>query len=314
MQVETTSKNKFIIPKFEDIPVSTTTSIVMTNLTLNIRKLFEHLPITEYVVIPKRRGRKKKSIVVDPNKDISEGSIITLELENELRGVRVKKKKKTSAKKGEAYFRNSVTVVMVVDGKNINFKISRNGKFQMTGCKTDEQQQKCVQYIWCYIKDTPEIYTLVEGTRLQATFIPAMRNIDFGLGFLIDREKLDGYFNTDTEYCSLLETSIGYTGVNIKIPYKKQITDLKLKRLKFSTKKQSWGNPTYIPYEEYLALLKPKDRQKKLDKPRYHTFLVFHSGKIIMSSLCAEFAKDTYYEFMDIIKKNHCKFEECLDE
>jgi TATA-box binding protein (TBP) (component of TFIID and TFIIIB) len=309
-----TSETKFNIPKFEDIPVSTRTSIVMTNLTLDIRKLFNHLPITEYTVIPKRRGRKKKNAVVDPNKDVPEGSIITLEFENELRGVRLKKKKKTSAKKGEAYFRNSVTVVMVVDGKNINFKISRNGKFQMTGCKTDGQMENCVKYIWTYIKDTPDIYSVIDGKRLKATFIPAMRNIDFGLGFFIDREKLDGYFNTDTEYRSLLETSIGYTGVNIKIPYKKPITDLRLKKLSFSDKKGTWGNPKYIPYEDYLALLKPKDRQKKLDKQRYHTFLVFHSGKIIMSSLCEDFAKDTYYEFMDIIRRNYRKFEECLDE
>ena len=45
-----------------------------------------------------------------------------------------------------------------------------------------------------------------------------MRNIDFGLNFYVDREKLDEYFNTCTDYHSLLETSFGYTGVNIKIP------------------------------------------------------------------------------------------------
>ena len=304
----------FKIQRFEDIPVSTRTSIVMTNLILDIQSVFENLPVTEYIIVPKRRGRKKKVIMEDPNEGIADGSIITLELENKLRGVRLKKKKKSNAKRGEDYFRNSITVVMMVNGKHINFKISRNGKFQMTGCKTDDQIENCVKYTWKYIEQMPESYSFENGKNLQATFIPAMRNIDFGLGFNIDREKLDDFFNNaESDHKSLLETSIGYTGVNIKIPYKRPITDLRLKRLEFDNTKKDWGKLIYIPYSDYLNHLKPKEKQKKLAKKRYHTFLVFHSGKIIMSSINDEFARDTYYDFMEIVKKHHGEFEEKLD-
>jgi TATA-box binding protein (TBP) (component of TFIID and TFIIIB) len=285
----------------------------MTNLTLDIRKLHQHLPITEYIVVPKRRGRKKKNAAADPNKDIPSGSIITVDFENKVRGVRLKKKKKSAAKKGEDYFRNSVTVVMVMGKKNINFKVSRNGKFQMTGCKTDEHAENCIKYIWRYIKDSTGIYEMT-GDTFTSMFIPAMRNIDFALGFEIDREKLDQYFNLETDYNSLLETSIGYTGVNIKIPFKKPITNLCLKRLVWDEDANDWDDDAeYVGFDEYLALLKPKDREKKLKKERYHTFLVFHSGKIIMSSLCKEFARDTYYEFMHIIRDNCSLFQEKLD-
>jgi TATA-box binding protein (TBP) (component of TFIID and TFIIIB) len=296
-------------PKFEDIPVSTKTFIVMTNITLNIKKLFDFLPITDYVLVPKRRGRKKKNTVTDPNKNISDGSIITIDLANNVRGVVLKKKKKKDGKSTD-YFRNSVTIVMVIDGKKINFKISNNGKFQMTGCKKDTHAERCVKYIWNYIKDTKDIYTLRENESFKAIFIPAMRNIDFSLGFILDREKLDEYFNTFTQYCSLLETSIGYTGVNIKIPVKKAITDLSIKELVY--KESDWMVPKTIPYQTYLDTLKPKEMQKKLDKERFNTFLVFHSGKVIMSSMCEEFARDTYYEFLDIIKNNYKQFEEKL--
>lgn len=296
-------------PKFEDIPVSTKTFIVMTNITLNIKKLFDFLPITDYVLVPKRRGRKKKNTVIDPNKNISDGSIITIDLANNIRGVVLKKKKKKDGKSTD-YFRNSVTIVMIIDGKKINFKISNNGKFQMTGCKKDIHAERCVKYVWNYIKDTKDIYTLAENESFKAIFIPAMRNIDFSLGFILDREKLDEYFNTFTQYCSLLETSIGYTGVNIKIPVKKAITDLSIKELVY--KESDWMVPNSIPYQTYLDTLKPKEIQKKLDKERFNTFLVFHSGKVIMSSMCEEFARDTYYEFLDIIKKNYKKFEETL--
>jgi len=296
-------------PKFEDIPVSTKTFIVMTNITLNIKKLFDFLPITDYVLVPKRRGRKKKNTVTDPNKNISDGSIITIDLANNARGVVLKKKKKKDGKSTD-YFRNSVTIVMVIDGKKINFKISNNGKFQMTGCKKDTHAERCVKYIWNYIKDTKDIYTVGENESFKAIFIPAMRNIDFSLGFILDREKLDEYFNTFTQYCSLLETSIGYTGVNIKIPVKKAITDLSIKELVY--KESDWMVPKTIPYQTYLDTLKPKEMQKKLDKERFNTFLVFHSGKVIMSSMCEEFARDTYYEFLDIIKNNYKQFEEKL--
>ena len=309
--MSTITEKKLTFPRFEDIPVSTKTFIVMTNITLDIKKLYEFLPISEYVIIPKKRGRKKKNILVDPNKNIVDGSIITVDLANNIRGVSLKKKKKKDGKSTD-YFRNSVTIVMVVDGKKINFKISNNGKFQMTGVKKDQHGEDCVKYIWNYIKDTEGIYTLPANQNFRAIFIPAMRNIDFSLGFILDREKLDEYFNSFTHYCSLLETSIGYTGVNIKIPVTKPISELKIKELNY--KNNLWLKPRMISYQNYLDTLKPKEQQKKLDKDRFNTFLVFHSGKVIMSSMCEDFARDTYYEFLEIIKHNYKEFEEQLTE
>lgn len=296
-------------PKFEDIPVSTKTFIVMTNISVEMKKLFEHLPITDYIVVPKKRGRKKKKTESDPNKNIPDGSIITLECGDKIRGVVLKKKKKKEGKSTD-YFRNSMTVVMVIEGKKINFKICRNGKFQMTGCKQDKHAEDCVKYIWEYIKDTEGIYELPEKRSFKAMFIPAMRNIDFSLGFVLDREKLDEYITKNTPYYSLLETSIGYTGVNIKIPVTKPITELQLKELTY--KAGRWLSPRYVPYSTYLNKLKPKEQQKKLEKERFNTFLIFHSGKAIYSSMCEDFAKDTYYEFLSIIKANYKQFQERL--
>ena len=61
-----TPKAKLLtFPIFEDIKVSTKTFIVMTNMTINIDKLFNFLPITKYILIPTRRGRKTKNEKVD---------------------------------------------------------------------------------------------------------------------------------------------------------------------------------------------------------------------------------------------------------
>lgn len=331
LDCEDISKNAnprdLVFQDFDDIKVSTKTFIVMTNIILNIEKLFNFLPITEYILVPKRRGRKKKNEPSDPNKDIPCGSIITLEYQNRIKGVDLKKKKKKNkdVKKRGNYFRNSVTVVMIIENKKINYKISRNGKFQMTGCKEDEQAEKCVKWFWDYIKDTKDIYTFSDeqedeqeeceevkkNNTLKAIFIPAMRNIDFSLNFLVDREKLDKYFNTYTEYTSLLETSFGYTGVNIKIPIVKPITNLNLNQMRYVDNK--WINNEYAPYSDYLKMLPEKDVIKKIKKQRYNTFLIFHSGKIIMSGMEASFMRDVYYEFLDIIRECHHIIEERLE-
>jgi TATA-box binding protein (TBP) (component of TFIID and TFIIIB) len=301
-------ETKFNFQKFEDIPVSTKTFIVMTNLSLDIKKLFDFLPVTNYIVVPKKRGRKKKVYSADPNKSISDGSIITIDLANNVRGVSLKKKKKKEGKSSD-YFRNSITIVMIMDGKKINFKISNNGKFQMTGIKKDQHAESCIKTIWNYIRDSRDIYTIPDGENFRALFIPAMRNIDFSLGFHVDRKKLDQYFNNKTEYCSLLETSIGYTGVNIKIPISKPITELQIKQISYD---KDWSEPVMISYQNYLDTLKPKEKQKKISKDRFNTFLVFQSGKVIMSSMCEDFARDTYKHFLDIISDNQEEFQEKL--
>lgn len=291
------------LPDFDSIPVSTKTFVVMTNIKIDLEKIFSFLPVTKYIVVPKKRGRRKTISEVDPNKDIPSGSIITLEFEDEIRGVDLKKKKNRSKKKGN-HFRNSVSTVMIIDNKKVNFKITRNGKFQMTGCKFDIHAEKCVNYIWKYIKEIKSIYNFENNEKqLAALFIPAMRNIDFGLGFNVDRQKLDEYFNIKTPYNSLLEASFGYTGVNIKIPLKKSILDLKIKKL--IDKNGEWGRVEWLTYLDYLNLLPGKEKDKKVKKDRHNTFLVFHSGKIIMSGIHSDYMKDTYYEFVDII--NTCQ-------
>jgi TATA-box binding protein (TBP) (component of TFIID and TFIIIB) len=288
----------------------------MTNLTLDIQKMFDTLEVVDYVVIPKRRGRKKKTTPDEPNKDLVNGSIITLEYGDKIRGVDLKKKSQQTKKKGN-YFRNSVTVVMIIENKRLNFKISRNGKLQITGCKSDNQAEMCIKYIWELIRVHPEIYE-IEGTTphekgnyLKAIFIPAMRNIDFPLGFLVNRANLDSYINNlDADYDSLLELSFGYTGVNIKIPVPNDINDLKLKQLEFIT--DTWSE-SLVPYETYLNSLKQKEREKKLNKERKNTFLVFHSGKVIMSGTVDVWMKDTYYIFLDLIRDCYEFIEERLD-
>ncbi len=295
---------------FDDIKVSTKTFTATTNLAIQIKELYEYLPITPYTVITKKRGRKKKEEKKDPNQDIPFGSIITVKYEGELRGVELKQKKTKQGKK-KKWFRNSITIVIILD-KPINFKICRNGTFQMTGCKTHEHAELCIKYTWQYMKDNTDIYNFTHGDTLESLFIPSMRNIDFSLGFLVDREKLNQYMSTQQKFHCLLETSFGYTGVNIKIPLDKDICLMDVKKLSYNNQDDSW-NEEWKTYEDYLNTLSDKDKESKLSEIRYNTFLVFHSGKVIMSGLTATFMEDMYYYFLKIMEECYDKIEERLD-
>jgi TATA-box binding protein (TBP) (component of TFIID and TFIIIB) len=302
-----TTQDQLIFPDFDNINVSTKTYTANTNLTIDIKALFNILPITPYTVVVKRRGRKKKIDNDDPNEDIPIGSIITIKCEGESRGVDIKPKKiKTGVVK--KWFRNSITIVIILD-KPINFKICRNGTFQMTGCKKHSHAEDCVKYIWKYIKDLPDIYKINDGNNLKTIFIPSMRNIDFSIGFLVDREKLNVYMSSQQKFHCLLETSFGYTGVNIKIPLEDNIATMEVKKISYIN--GEWEE-VMTTYQEYLDKLSPKDRQIKINNTRYNTFLVFHSGKVIMSGLTALYMKDIYYYFINIMRECYDVIEERL--
>ena len=294
------------IPKFDDISVSTKTIIGVSNLTIPISELYEVLPVEKYVVIPKKRGRQKKIYREDPNKELEEGSIITLKYQDECRGVdlneKKNKKKKTLTKK--KFFRNALTVVMKVDEKFINFKISKNGKFQMTGIKYDEQAVKCIKFFFEKLKNTK-----FSQETISITFINVMTNIDFNVGFIINRENLDKHMNELENFNSLLETSFGYTGVNIKFPLRDEIeTDLP----KLSYDGEKWSD-TVVKYRKYLDTLSDEARFKEDAKKRYNTFLVFHSGNVIMSGMIPKYMKPVFNKFVDIIKNARSEIEEKLD-
>ena len=126
-----------------------------------------------------------------------------------------------------------------------------------------------------------------------------MRNIDFNLGFTVDREKLARYISKQTDFHALLDTSFGYTGVNIKVPISHDITSMKLKTVSYNDKSNVVGSMTY---GEYLKRLTEKERDKKLNKPRYVSFLIFHSGCCILSGISSMFMKDIYDNFINIVK------------
>jgi len=287
------------INTFDNIKVSTKTFTISTNVIVDCDRLFEQLEIYPYTIQPKRRGRKKKNSIPIEETKIPYGSILTVKYEDKLKGVDFKPNKNNNS-----WFRNSVSIVLNLD-KRINFKVCKNGTLQMTGIKQDYQVVDCIKYFWNIIKNKENIFTFKNDyTFFSCMIIPSMRNIDFDLGFKVDRSKLSEYLSSNPTLRCLMETSFGYTGVNIKIPMTMDKNNIDIKVLTY--KDEIWTIRD-DKYSTFLNTLDIKDRNKKINDTKYNTFLVFHSGKVIFSGMTYTTMENTYYDFIKTI-------EECKNE
>lgn len=186
-----------------------------------------------------------------------------------------------------------------VNNKLINFKISKNGKFQITGCKSITDAKKIISYIWKLMNSSRDSYILSEP-HFKVIYHTVMTNVDFNLGFIVNREALDKYINANTEYNSLLETSFGYTGINIKFFISHSLDLLEIPTF-------TYINDIWVESSTFYKDIPSKKKKK------YNTFLVFHSGNIIMSGMIEELMRPAFNAFQTIIKNCKNLIEEKLD-
>jgi TATA-box binding protein (TBP) (component of TFIID and TFIIIB) len=301
---------------FEELLTTTKTVIAITNLNINIKNFFKYMPITEYTPIEKKRGRKPKLQPPVFIKKIPVGSIICLKYGNIVKGVELKKKKKSkpspenTVKKDDDFFRHSVSCVMMVENnKTLNIKVPANGKLQMTGCKTDDHAVTAVIQL-CKIMTEVEKWTneslfTVKGDNVEAIFNVVMNNKGFKIGFRINRQNLDTFINQKTNFRSIFEASTS-TGINMKIE-NKPCNNRQFLKLIYNFKEDIITRK-HISYEDYYCLLDEKEKESESD-PTYITFFVFSSGTIIMSG--REYnMKDFFYDVVKILVENRKKFEE----
>jgi len=281
--------------EFESIKVSTKTIVVHTNINFHIDRMFEVIPYEDVPLPPYLKSKKEIKEYISEHTSFPDGTIISMEYENQLKGILAK------------HFRNAMTIIMIIDNKMVNCKIPRRGKIQMTGCKFDKYSDECVKHLWrlVYTNSTPKtpLYEFNNGgLEFQAIFRIVMTNKNFNLGFLIDREQLNLYINkVERDTRSLLETTFGYTGLNIKKPVQHRNTMLKM----FTFTTDGVWVKSDIEYDDYLTYLSPKDYSNEISKKRYNSFLVFQSGSAIMSGMNSEYMEDDYYEFRKMITR--CK-------
>lgn len=282
--------------------VSTSTIIISTNIEFNLDWLYYIIPLYQFSYHGKcKTSREFHEYITSLNPPT--GIITMIQHKERLRGFKIHKRQ-------NKYFRNALSLVMFAD-KLITVKIPKKGKLQFTGCTSEDQAKTCLRYIWDFLKTHPqsELTYRVHGDRISTIIRTVMTDIVFSVGFNINRQKLDIYMNQQTEYNSLLETSFGYTGVNIKIPYE---IDFDARDIcTYSTHQDEWVE-SYMSFNEYLTTITSKERDKEIDKSRKNTFLVFHSGKAIMSGMNIKYMRQVYHDFVQLMIRARPSIEEFI--
>ena len=139
------------------VSVSTHTYIAYTSLeNLNLESIFNEVKICDTLIHVLYRKREKG----------------------------FKKKNPTSKKKK---FLNCISFTFIKNNKKVNLKVFRNGVVQLTGCKSLEHCKFGIIIFWDLIKN------IIRIDSLELFLVSVMRNVNFNLGFFVDREKLGKY-------------------------------------------------------------------------------------------------------------------------
>jgi TATA-box binding protein (TBP) (component of TFIID and TFIIIB) len=275
---------------FEQYPVSTQTLIVSTNVMIDCQRFYDQI---EPALVSKPHNGKSR-MWVQQEDHVQDGEIVFAQYKTTHKGTVFKKI-------SEKYFLNSVTVIMKVRDKFINIKVSNKGKLQITGCSQHSYAVTILKEFWKRIQAQPDTWTYQSGDVFTSVIIPVMCNINFSIDFQINREALNTIINTRTAHVSILEPSDGYVGVNIKIAIQEEpLEQIDLDQYVY-TESNEWiqGKSKFTDYIETLTV---KEQKKKISKCYVNTFLVFYSGKVIMSGGISYLNRKRAYEtFMDII-------------
>jgi hypothetical protein len=279
--------------KFDAFKVSTMTVIVPTNVKYNLSALFETYPVlsTNFPETIKNNNGIAKSL---HNQGVPFGAVTLIEYQHRRRGFKLKPNK--------ICFRNNLCLVMYV-GKMITIKIPIQGKIHMTGCVDDSHHMQCMQYLWEFTRKHPHIYeftgTPVIRPRMMVTFHVVMTNIVFNVGFFVNRRRLDQYINSYTTLNSMFNPTFEYTGVNIKSAIEVDYTDCYVESLTGDLDGQ-WLSAN-IPLNVYREALPAREKRREDLRKYKNTFLVFHSGKAIMTGTSRKHMREGYIEFMTIL-------------
>jgi hypothetical protein len=260
---------------FNDIKVSTQTFTVKTNVcfTATLEQIFELITPTQYLITIRYKQTTKG--VVPPVK---------------------KKNKNPSSKKN---FLNCISMVILLD-KKINVKIFKNGVFQLTGCKTLNHAKESVHIIFKYINT--EIFTDLFETPADEDIIcyfkSAMRNIDFSLGYKINREELAQQLHLNTTL-NIPPITCTNMGVKIKLPI--NLGTLPVYKMILS----EYPVHTTVKYSECFDYLMGKptteeERSYKMNK--FISIAIFQNGKITFSCADKIFQEQYYNWFNDIME------------
>ena len=243
-----------------DISVSTHTFLVYTNLNnIDLESMFNKVDINKYLV----------HILY---KNIEKGF----------------KKKRRPPKKQPKNFLNCISFTFIKHTNKINIKLFNTGVSQLTGCKNIEHCKLGIMLFWDSIK---HIDIFNDFSFLDLFFVSVMRNINFNLGFQINREKLGKYLLEKPGKYKILPIMGGFIGLQFIIELE-SINDMPvhsfvLDRDNVITEQQP------ILYKDFF--------NKQINKKRIN-ISIFQTGRVLVSGIHEMYQTPIIEWILDLVK------------
>lgn len=256
---------------FDDIKVSTQTYIVKSDIkTVSLQDCFNGL-------------------------NVDNEKILKVSFKGSYKGEKVIAKR---CKREKVYknFLNCVTACVMMD-KRINVKIFNNGVFQLTGCKSIDHVIDSMALFVGYFRDIG-CCEFSNTDELTYYIVSVMRNIDFDIGYKIDRKSLGKYVSDTTQFYVPPMTS-GYMGVKIKIPVNSYLSNVSVNKIVYDLNTSRIVNSDIVSYEDFYTTICPN--HKKLTRDYFVSISVFQNGKVLLSGIDRGVQEVCYLWFVKIL-------------
>jgi TATA-box binding protein (TBP) (component of TFIID and TFIIIB) len=312
---------------FTNIPVSTQTFTVRSNIQhIELHRFYEELepqaPTDLCPVQPMDTGSPPGS-VGGTGGSRREAAIICIKYQQHKKGYDPEKdmktkRKRTASKEQESpkrNFLNCITLIIQIE-KRINIKIFKNGVFQLTGCKDIDNVRRCLKLILTELskanermgaKKSPACFQFEEASDDFVIYIKsAMRNIDFDLGFKVNRSLLAKWLTRiyEDDDDVIIPDAIGNkmdVKVKLRIP-REELEHLPVTKITNPTHAEP--NEEEVLYKNCLHIIEPD--KKKLEtklKDKFVSISVFQNGKVLLSAMDASIQEKYYDWFTTLISE-----------
>jgi len=210
------------------------------------------------------------------------------------------------------HFLNQLTAVLSVGKQPLLNIMMFKDNLKIAGCKNIDDAVEAILVFWQdYIVDIPGAWSLKPGAKEpRFVFEVVMRNVDFKLGFPIERPALNYLMNEDNYRDKIFMSqyeSTGHTNVNIKM-FSKKPGNFQYDCLVIPKKKE----PYFIKLDN-VPYKSPKKKEKERTEEKYITFIVFSSSEIILSGRYDLNMKEMYEFFVQTVFSHREVIEEKLE-
>lgn len=182
-------------------------------------------------------------------------------------------------------FKNAFTCEMYFN-RPISIKICKNGSFQFTGCITLDNAHQCITYILNLLK---ELYS--EKLNYKIIIYEVMSNFCIDLNHRIDHVPLLTFLNNQEEFSAFCSPSCFAVNCKYKISVDR-VLDRKV---------SVYDEFGFLESKTFRQCMTEKEISEDSIKDYYITFLVFKSGKVIVSGINEIIIESICNKFVDLM-------------